>query len=261
MLFFDAKLNVIVRSYIYIYMNSINKIHGTVIHDARISEESAEAISELTKDDVEALRLGQKNVYLKVAEDNLKTFLEKATFKTRGAGPYIYYTIADLADYTLEFADAPIDMGFVGKLALYAMPENREFEFENNGSKYKFRWSHEILFNFGAFEPVASITPPYAENEYSSDFHLYALNSISDYTNSQNLTEKVLRLRVNNGGGFGGYGEIDGSTKVTISSYKKYVIASGAATESDIDVKTPLFSTESPVGTILYNYTITKIEE
>lgn len=248
-------------------MNSINKIHGTVIHDARISEESAEAISELTKDDVKALQLGQKNVYLKVDEDNLKTFLEKATFTESKLGPYTYYRISDLTNYTLRFACASINTDFADKLALYIIPENREFEFENNGAKYKFKWSHEILFNFGKFE-VAETNNITSGLGISSDHSGYTLSSISDYTNVLNLTEKVLKLDLDETTSTYQYisTEADYVHIATISSYKKYVIASGAATESDIDVKTPLFGDyyTDNYGThhyIKYDYTITKIEE
>ena len=229
-------------------MNSINKIHGTVIHDARISEESAEAISELTKDDVKALQLGQKNVYLKVDEDNLKTFLEKATFTESKLWLYTYYRISDLTNYTLKFACASINTDFADKLALYIIPENREFEFENNGAKYKFKWNHEILLNFGKFEVAET------DNSlgYLNDRSGFTLSSISDYTNVLNLTEKVLKLNLK---------DLEGNYSAEVDSYKKYVIASGAATESDIDVKTLLFSDEHFASTTSYNYTITKIEE
>lgn len=220
-------------------MNSINKIHGTVIHDARISEESAEAISELTKDDIKALQLGQKNVYLKVGETNLKKFLETATFTESKIGPYTYYRISDLTGYSLKFACRSINTDFADKFTLYAIPENREFEFENNGSKYKFRWNHDILYKFGKLG--------LAETSFDSNNDDYIFSSISDYTNVLNLTEKVLKLELDNI-----YTDPD---TVSIYSYKKYVIAAGAATESDIDVKTPLFGDSAK-----YNYTITKIE-
>ena len=76
-----------------------------------------------------------------------------------------------------------------------------------------------------------------------------------------NLTEKVLKLDLDETESPAYRYAATTSDYVhiaTISSYKKYVIASGAATESDIDVKTPLFS---DYYTNKYNYTITKIEE
>lgn len=231
-----------------------------MIRDSRISNSSAEAISELTKDKIGVLEKGVRNLYIEIDAERLKDSLLNCfslgdlTLTENKIGIYTRYNISNLdalvkclKGYTVLKLSS-FDTTLVNRFRFFIVPEydNREFEFEKDGVKYKFKWSTEVLANLGIFT--------YIHPESNLYVTRYVFTKFSDYyTNVMNNTERVFAFE------FGSPNYVL-TEYIDYLSYTKYAISSGTVTETDLSDSfyKSLFEDST---TNKKNYIITKVED
>lgn len=209
--------------------NYITKIHGCLVRDSRISDDTIQTVKDLTEEDIKYVQSGYRklelipdNFYIK----NLQYALSEATLT--GTGKYRYVDISILNAVKLSFEPIVKIQGLYNIVIVGDKDSKLTFEFENNGEKYRFIAARQILLNFGILDYKCK------NGTYPLTF---CYSAMLDYTNSLNNTEKVLKL-----------GSDVNSIKLV--SYKKYTIASGAVSATE-DININLWSDHS--------YTIEKL--